>query len=329
MIYILPPEALAFLPSDIALRVKEQCREGSKACFPLDSLYATGDAKSDAACTRVAAQAQYRILRFLLESPAFTKYMHCDDPLLAAPLPTKLLPCGAEHITKQHILQTVEVDESTYDGTDRLCNNIWLKQMGFTEEDLREIIEGRVQEILVWVGDQLTVERIRGLIRYRYDDINSVEQMDFYEPHFGWFHVTMAFANSLHMQYLGTLAGIGLRKAFEMLGRKGLMKQETKGVFFHHLDEALWHVGEAHFLSLWMEVGKVDDLSKLITETPIELVDLLEKIITEHASLVAVHKLAMLPPDQCDNVKQQTIMFATDILPYFNLREAMQVGNVG
>ncbi|KAM5538412.1 hypothetical protein V8D89_008014 [Ganoderma adspersum] len=115
----------------------------------------------------------------------------------------------------------------------------------------------------------------------------------------------MAFANSLHTQYLGTSAGIGLRKVFEMLGQKGLLKQETK------------------------EVREVDDLSKLATKTPRELVDLFEKIVAEHASLVAVHKLGILPINEHNSVKRQTVMFATDILPYFDLREAMQIGDIG
>nr|VWP00644.1 Putative transcriptional regulator containing an aminotransferase domain [Ganoderma boninense] len=330
-IYILPKVHVT-LPPDIAQKVLDQRREGSKAHFPWESLYAAEDPdypECDAARSRVLAQHRYQILRFLLESPAFAHYRHRDDPLLAAPPPTDLLPCGPEHVTEQHILQTVEIDESTYDGTDRLCNKIWLEQMGITEDDLRGLVEGRTAEILVWVGDQLTVERIRGLIRYRYDDINMVERMDFYEPHFGWFHATMAFANSLHAQYLGTSAGIGLRKAFETLGRKGLMKQETKGVFYHHLDEALWHIGEAHFLSLWMEVAGVNDLSQLVSKTPRELVHVLDKIVTEHASLEAVHRLNVLTPGDRDEVKRQTVMFATDILPYLNLRDAMRIGDVG
>ncbi|KAM5534908.1 hypothetical protein V8D89_011463 [Ganoderma adspersum] len=312
-IYILPPNA--HLPPDIASKVIEQ----QYPEYP----------ETNAACDRITAQARYQILRFLLKSPAFSQYPHLEDPLLAAPPPTELLPCRPAHVTKQHILQTVKVDESTYDGTDHLCNNIWLQQMGISEDDLRELIEGTTGQILVWVGDQLTVECIHGLIQYHYDDINFVECMDFYEPHFGWFHATMAFTNSLHAQYLGTSAGIGLWKVFKTLGRKGLMKQETKGVFYHHLDEALWHIREAHFFSLWMEVGGVDDLDQLVCKTPRELVDLLEKIVSEHASHEAIHNLTMLPSGQCDDVKRQTVMFATDVLPYFNLCEVIQTGDVG
>ncbi|TBU51094.1 hypothetical protein BD310DRAFT_1043575 [Dichomitus squalens] len=324
-IYILPRDA--FLPPEMAAKVKESRRERSKEHFPFESLYVTGEPEADSARSRVAAQARYRILRFLLESPAFANYAHRNDPCMAAPPPTDLLPCGPDHVTRQHILETVEVDESTYDGTDRLCNNVWLSQLGYTSDEEKRTIGQRWK--LVWVGDQLTVERMRGMIRYRYDDVNSFERMDFYEPHFGWFHATMAFANSLHTQYLGTSAGIGLRKAFETLGRKGLMKQETKGVFWHNLDEALWHIGEAHFLSLWMEVAGVDDLAALTEITPERLISLSDEIFHAHASREAIHRLDTLTNRKRDEVKQQMVMFATDLLPYFDLREAMQIGDVG
>ena len=68
---------------------------------------------------------------FLLECPAFSAYKHRDDPLLAAPPPTDLLPSGHKYTATQHMFETVQVDESSYDGTDELCNKIWLEQMGW------------------------------------------------------------------------------------------------------------------------------------------------------------------------------------------------------
>ncbi|OJT15551.1 hypothetical protein TRAPUB_6526 [Trametes pubescens] len=322
-IWVLPKEAL--LPPDISAKVKEQRREASQAPFSLTELTTHGEAT---ASSRVKAQARYRILRFLLESPMFKDYPHHKHPALTAPPPTDLLPCGPEHITEQHILETVEVDESSYDGTDELCNKIWLKQMGYMDADQERI--GR-ETLLVWAGDQLTVDRIRGLARYRHDDPNSFARMEWIEPVFGWFHALMAFANSIHAQYLGTSAGIGLRKAFETLGRKGLMKAETKGVFWHHLDEALWHVGEANFLSLWAMVGNVKDVAELAHRSPEELVAILDDIVANHASRDAVEKMdsTALPDSEHDDSKRQAALFSADILAYFDLREAMRIGDVG
>ncbi|KAH9902527.1 hypothetical protein C8Q73DRAFT_741902 [Cubamyces lactineus] len=310
-IYILPKEA--FLPPDISEKVKAQRREAALNPLSLEDVYTRTDTFS-----RVDAQACHRILRFLLDSPAFKDYPHHNSALFDPPPPVDLLPCGPEHITEQRILATVEVDESSYDGTDQLCNNIWLEQMGLGSDDL-----------LVWVGDQLTVDWIRGLTRYRHDDANSFERMEWLEPVFGWFHALMAYANSLHNQYLGTSAGIGLRKAFEKLGRKGLMKTETKGIFWHNLDKALWHVGEANFLALWMTVSGVDNLEDLTARSPEELMDLLERIFSQHVSRAAQAEMENAPSGQRNEVRRQMAMFSADLLGYFDLREAMQVGDVG
>ncbi|KAI0708348.1 hypothetical protein C8Q76DRAFT_814709 [Earliella scabrosa] len=322
-IWVLPKEAFAFLPKNIRDLVHSQRRAASKQQFSVEELYEPPPEVN----TRVRAFAKHRILRFLLESPEFTQYAHRSDPVLAAPPPTDLLPCGPSCVVKQHILETVEVDESSYEGTDQLCNVIWPQQMGYGSEEERRKTGN--ERILVWVGDQLTVERMRGLARYRYDDANSYERMDWLEPHFGWFHALMALANSLHSQYLGTSAGIGLRKAFEVLGRKGLMKQETKGPFWHDLDEALWHIGEANFRALWCEVAKVECIDDLTVLSPSQIAHLAEEIYSNHASRAALTRMQTMPDDQRDTVKEQMVMFSTDLLPYFNLREAIRIGDVG
>ncbi len=153
--------------------------------------------------------------------------------------------------------------------------------------------------------------------------------MEWLEPTFGWFHAIMAFANSLHTQYLGNSVGIGLKKAFETLGRKGLAKVETKGIFWHNLDEALWHVGEANFLSLWLSVAGVDKLEDLQKKTPEELAELADVIYNEHVSRRTQEKMAGLPEGEHDDLWHQMAMFSADILAYFDLREAIRIGDVG
>lgn len=219
------------------------------------------------------------------------------------------------------------MDESSYDGTDQLCNTIWPTQMGYgSAEEQRKTGNER---IVVWVGDQLTVDRMRGLARYRHDDPNSYARMDWLEPHFGWFHALMTVANSIHTQYLGTSAGMGLRRAFDMLGRKGLIGQQTKGPFWHHLDEALWHIGEANFRALWCEVAAVESVDQLLEKSPQELVALRDKIFDDHVSRHAFVRMQKHPEAHRDQIKEQLAMFSADILPYFDLSEAIQIGDVG
>ncbi|KAH9923719.1 uncharacterized protein BXZ73DRAFT_91408 [Epithele typhae] len=284
---------------------------GSQQRFSLfDTVFRT----SPEVLKRVKSQAKWWILRFLINSPTFTDYPHRNDLVRAAtPPPVDLLPCGKDSIVEQHFLETVEQDESTYAGTTRLFEKEWLVQLGISEDDDKRTKS--VKRIIAWIGDQLTVERMRILARIRHGDVNSFERMDWLEPHFGWFHALMTVATSLHKQYLGTSAGVGLRKCFELLARKGLMKADTKG-----------HIGEAHFQALWCEVGQVDSLTELKQLSPDELLTMLDKLHSENVTRGALEKFRM---EDRDMVKEQMIMFGMDTLPYFDLREAIREGDVG
>ncbi|CDO71975.1 hypothetical protein BN946_scf184943.g9 [Trametes cinnabarina] len=320
-LYVFPKEAL--LPPDISAKTKA-ARKAAAEAGPLPVQELCGDVSANQ-CIRM--QARHRILHFLLESPAFADYRYANDLLFNAPPPVDLLPCGPDHVVKQHILETIEVDESSYEGTNQLMNRIWLEQMGWGSEEEKRCTG--VEQILVWAGDQLMVDRIRGPTCYRHDDPNSFVRMEWVEPVFGWFHVAMAFANSLHVQYLRTSTGIGLWKAFETLSRKGLLKQETKGVFWHHLDEALWHVSEANFLALWAEAGGVSTHAELVSKTPEELIVILETIYNKHVSHEAIAHLENEVMEKQDEVKRQMMMMSADLLPYFKLHEAIRLGDVG
>jgi hypothetical protein len=63
---------------------------------------------------------------------------------------------------------------------------------------------------------------------------------------FGWFHLMMAYASTLHKQYLRTSKGHGLSQAFDLTNIKGLGTVSVKGPFHHDLNEALYHIAEAH-----------------------------------------------------------------------------------
>ena len=225
------------------------------------------------------------------------------------------------------MLGTSELEEASYDGTLKVVADLFHQLHLHTEEE--EIRTG-LERVIAWMGDQLTVERLRGLWKYRHEDFNSFDRMDYMIPVFGWFHLVMAFANSLHKQYLGTSAGIGgMRQAFDILKRTGLVTQSTKGPFWHHLDEAIHHISEAHFRSTWLVVGKVKNLAELKTKSPEELCSLAKTVIKGHACREALVHLDKLPVQEQDQVQRQWIMWNMDVLPYLELRDAMKHGDVG
>ncbi|GJE93029.1 hypothetical protein PsYK624_091880 [Phanerochaete sordida] len=270
----------------------------------------------------------YLALKYLLDSPDFSlsTYEHQGDALLAPPLPIHQLPHGREHITKQSVLGTVHIDESTYEGTDKLVTE-WFRQLGLYSEGERK--HTGMNKVLPWIGDQLTVERLRGLANYRGEDRNGYDRMDYMLVNFGWFHFEMLVGHSLHKQYFGTTAGRGLRYAFGVLGRTGLQTTQVKGSFYHHLREGLAHVAEAHFRACWKKHTGVTNLADLRTKSPQELRTLAEDLICKFASTDALEDHDdLLETDQDDYFRNAT-MFQRDVLPYFALQNAIRSGDVG
>ncbi|TBU26765.1 hypothetical protein BD311DRAFT_779457 [Dichomitus squalens] len=281
-----------------------------------------------AAAPRIRSHIVYTVLRMLLDSPDFNfpTYIPQTHPAFAPPPPVSRLPAGHENITKQFTLGTVHIDESTYEGTRDLIAE-FLRQLNlFTAEEIEHLAKVAA---LVWIGDQLTIERLRGLANYRSEDLNGFDRLDWLVFVFGWFHLLMAFANSLHRQYFGSPAGKGLRQAFALLKRTGLQSVQIKGTFYHHLHEGIFHVTEAHIRDCWRKVGGVAELAELRNRSPAELKHLAETLVQHYASNDRVEDLEHVAPGKEDDFLRQAIMWNRDALHYVVLWHAMRQGDVG
>lgn len=148
-------------------------------------------------------------------------------------------------------------------------------------------------------------------------------------PVFGWLHLMMVYASTLHKQYLGTLKGHGLSQAFDITNRKGLGVTSIKGPFHHDLNEALYHVAEAHIHEDWLILGKVDNLKELWKKTPEQLVALANTLVKTRASSKAIDELAVLPEEQQDQIFLCTVMWNRDVLQYIVLDQAVKHGDIG
>ncbi|KAI0670268.1 hypothetical protein C8Q78DRAFT_1090586 [Trametes maxima] len=297
---------------------------------PLISASLVLSLEADAA-PRLATRAKDVILQLLLGTPAFDlgSYEFRDSLLLKpAPRPGQL-HVGAEMCIRQYILDTVHIEEASYDGNSRvLCE--WLRQLKLnTPEEQRRTGEERV---LPWVGDQLTASRLRGLQQFRRDDCNSFERLDWLVPTFGWFHLMFAFEQSLHTEYYGTRTSLGLLHAFEVLDRRGLHTTSTQGTFHHTFEEGLDHCFQAHIRALWCHVAGVEKLEDLRSRTPEELCSLSARILCGHASTMALSSLSTnqsgLPTKILDQHHYQITQFIRDVLDYIILRDAIACGDV-
>ncbi|KAF8064098.1 hypothetical protein FPV67DRAFT_1420267 [Lyophyllum atratum] len=280
---------------------------------------------------QIMTHTEYQVLRFLLDAPDFElkTYEGRDSQALKAPPPVNQLPSGPDHITLQYLRGTVNIPEASYEDHERLIDE-WFGQLGWKSLP-GEKMKLAMQKVVAWVGDQLTVDRLRGLFKFRAEDENSYERLDFMVLAFGWLHLQMAFANSLHKQYLGTSRGRGLRQAFELLTRKGLTKIMTQGPFHHDLEEALYHVAEAHLREDWLLVGGVETLGELRKCSPEKLAKLAAEIVRHHASSEALDDMDQETKAgaSMDEQKRQVVMWNRDILQYIVLDQAIRHGDVG
>lgn len=254
-IIVVKNESLA-LPSNDIIQAHKSAGEKRPIKFA-DILRLEAKAQPD-----IRLRAIHRVLGFLLHADPFNlaTYEGNGDPLFAPPPPIKQLPTGPEHKTCQYMLDTVHIDESSYDGNDRVMHE-WFRQLKLDSVDEKK--KTARERYVIWVGDQLTVARLRGLRRFRCEDINPWEQMSWLEERFGYMHAEVALEHSFHDQYYLTSSGVGLKRDFDILGRKNLSSPSVKGTFHHDMREALRHIAEARFRDLWCVVGGADKIEDL------------------------------------------------------------------
>lgn len=321
-VWILPLEH-ALLPS-----INRSLQDARHTATPFD-ITSLIDGNPEAE-QRLRAQYIHQILLVLLNSPEFRDYpaTHRNHKLLSPPPPVHELPIGEDARNLQYMLETAPIEEASYDGNDKVIAE-WFRQLRLDSE-IEQKRTG-LDRILVCCGDQLTMDRLRGLYKFRSEDFNSFDRMDYVVLSPGWFHLIMAFALSLYKQYYGTSNSVGqLRHAFDLLHKRKMSSPATKGPFWNDLDEALRHISEAHFRTGWLELTKVNKLEELKKKSPEELQSYAAQILDRFASMSALVNLRQrLESEKRDLVQENTIMWNTDILPYLELTAAMKQGDVG
>ena len=273
---------------------------------------------------RHRSRAISHVLTILKDTPAFDfqSYEGKDHRVFAGAIPVRILPSGREYATCQYMLNTVHIEEASYDGNDRVLQELW-RQLGITNPEAKKALSTLF--VTPWVGDQLTASRIWGLQLFRSGDLNCFDRLEFLIVLFGLFHAQIAYEHSLHTQYYGTPAGFGLIQAFDLLKRKSLHSPSVQGNFHHHIKEALYHIAEARIRDLWCTVAQVTDLSELRDRTPAQLHKLATKIVDKHASTAALNEMKKGK----DDLLYQSTQFARDLLDYIDFDRAIKFGDVG
>lgn len=284
--------------------------------------------REEQASARLVPYFMHRILHYLLQAPDFDlkTYPHKDDSRLRPPPHLNKIPTGKAFTTRQYLLETQHIEEASYDGNNQLILE-WLKQLRLDSRSARQ--QTALDLVIAFIGDQLTCSRLRGLIKMRSEDINSYERLEFLVPIFGWLHLLMAFANSLHKQYMSSMSSHGLfAHAFTLLDKKGLSQTSTKGPFYHDLCEAIEHMLEAHVRVCWLQLTGANSLADLRKYSPLEINNFAEKIYQDYISRTTLDDLDS--QQKQDPEFRNTCSIMRDLL-YFSILKNIGVkcGDVG
>ncbi|KAH7890497.1 hypothetical protein F5I97DRAFT_1933786 [Phlebopus sp. FC_14] len=171
-----------------------------------------------------------------------------------------------------------------------------------------------MEKIIIWIE----------LYRFQGQDNNSFERMNWLVILFEWFHLVMAFANSLHKQYLGNTASHGLMHAFTLLEKKGLNT---------NLYDTICYVTEAHFRTCWKAVAGVKSLAELQSETkskcPSQLQALVVDIVKKLVSSETLHHMYAYSDEDLNDILCASIMWNCDALRYVDLDDAIKSEDIG
>lgn len=254
----------------------------------------------------IFARSVHRVLSILVDSPAFDlgTYAYSDSSVFDAPPPVQQLPTGPVHATCAYMLNTVQIEEASYEGNIRVLEE-WERQLKFDTPEKRKKLALHV--VLIWIGDQLTVSRLHGIQQFRCEDLNSYERLSHVVTQYGWFHLEVSVHGNFHSQYYGSTSGRGLAFAAELLNRTGLRTPTVQGLFHHNMEELLVHFGTARLRDVWCKIAGVDSLAVLRDKAPAELYDLAVRIVQEYASTKAMRMQQNKETDQQDGILLQSI----------------------
>ncbi|KAG8783702.1 hypothetical protein FRC12_019441 [Ceratobasidium sp. 428] len=174
---------------------------------------------------RVLAHKIGHIFAILRAIPCLKGVAILSDPRLQYPPSWHQLESGPGHITEMYMLGTRPIDESSYSGNLMVIQEV-MRQLGFDFGD--PLVKLALERIVPWIGDELTIARLRMLIWLRQEDPNAYDRLDPFLLVFGWFHALMCLAFSTFENHRGSVAGFGLVRTVHTLQRTGFTMNMRK-----------------------------------------------------------------------------------------------------
>lgn len=287
-----------------------------------------GDISNPTRMTRLRDDYIMDIIDFLKMIPALeTSGVLTSDLLACKPGPQQLLH-GKDQRSEMYMLPTVNIDESSYGGNAQVIQfTLNYLKLSAGDPQAKLILE----HLIPWVGDQATVQRCRGLQRFRAEDRNPYDRLEPFRFIFGLFHCLMALSAGVFEASRGTSSGSTLVHNVIHLSRCGMNANMNKTrPNSHVVDKFLLHEGKARMRGIFLvETGcdtEEDLLGWIEAHTPEDVLKLAANVYSKHASSGALYRLEK--SKSTDDVRPTTVIQNRDLRLYYALRTAVKHGRI-
>ncbi|KAG8704364.1 hypothetical protein FRC09_003599 [Ceratobasidium sp. 395] len=284
---------------------------------------------------RVLSHKLFHLLDILRAIPGCKNLDILSSPILQRPPGEHELKFGPDYRTRQYMLETRPIDESLYSGNLMVIQD-FLRQVALDSGN--SLIRLTLERLIPWVGDELTIARLRALQWQRQEECNGYDRLDPFIFIFGWFHALLCLVTSIFENHRGSAAGLGFAHSVLALGRTGFsenMRQHRPD--YHTVKEFLMHEFEARIRGLWLWITGTTTLDELKTwietpgRTPEEILEAAKRIQLERVSkqAVSLYNIEMEEAEDTDPVFLNTLIQLRDLEMFWDLRHAIKHGLVG
>lgn len=223
-----------------------------------------------------------------------------------------------EHdITEEHILRTVEVDESKTTGCIELTRQVYLEQMKIVVNQLNDLA-------ILCVNDQMTCSRLRSALRDRRGDLSTFARMENFQIGPGFFHVLMNLLWHLNKIHSGNEDIPGSLAFYaKFLNVKRVIKDRPD---FYTLRTFFNNVLSANILCAWQAKTGFSDLNLYAASNPRpeDIQKIALDILHEYASEKGLQAIP-----ETEIMLRNSILLNRDLLYFYELDNAISSGDFG
>jgi len=261
------------------------------------------------------------IIKILINNQNGFDYVK-DDPLLKH---RQYRPPPQKHKTKEFVLRTTTIEESSIAGNIKVNDNIYLEQLEF-KDSARELDNTSVP----CINDQSTNARIRSAQVLRADDRTTILRLAHLQLAPGFLHVLFNLLWALLKVHRGTVDDNGSLQFYISVLTKTRLGSEHPD--YHTLRSFVFQVLFGHILLYWtVETGLSLDEFAASKPTPEKLLKIAARILDKFGSAAALDHAKGTPgsPETEDIAARNAILMIRDLLTFYELSLAISSGDFG